>query len=621
MNDLFNKSEDKPKDIESAIQVKPEKLTAKKGHLKRTVITAALLFLVPFCLAVLFAIFAKRVSTVHIQQREVNQAKQAADSKAPLCAEDAGVAELLEHHNHLRERGDALEPVNIRLWAAAGREPTLLFEIPPPGSGEWSWSVAQCGGYALAIDTADQEALIRDVALYSFMDADWIWRKKLPWPENYEAPWVFNGHLILRSSKNNRCFAMELDKTGTIIALDSLASGSSFSKKPLEIPNEIPGEPIAMHFNVIFVSGAENSALKAYAKCNLPGLFSIGALPANACVSGNGLLKFTVNDGAIFATDAFTDKKLATYKGWAPSTNTVVKGVESNRDGSNVTVHLTSVFHYEERLERNWCLAWNPADETAQTNMTNAPSFTPADQNREVVSTNLNITLALHGNNMLKIRERTGNTSVSVDLSQHIPCGDDPIQSLELLEDERFLLIKQDEQAHLLDLFSVMHYAELLNKIAHINALTAKYSEEELNRTNIASNAMREVKSQEQSYDSADNFNYTMEDYPTYLMRPQDLEPPAIPSILSLQAEFYATHQAWLYAADKLERLLLIQEHDHRAPTANPLLYTRYALLSGNKERAREGREKSLRSVFYDNTSYNRMIRWQAIRMMSGSAQ
>ena len=107
-----------------------------------------------------------------------------------------------------------------------------------------------------------------------------------------------------------------------------------------------------------------------------------------------------------------------------------------------------------------------------------------------------------------------------------------------------------------------------------------------------------------------------MKEYQTDFMRPQDLEPPAKPSILSLQAEFYATHHAWLYAADRLEQLMLSQERDHRAPKANPLLLARYSLLSGDTKRAKKACEKGLRFIFYDDTLYNRMIHWQMLRIL-----
>ena len=377
------------------------------------------------------------------------------------------------------------------------------------------------------------------------------------------------------------------------------------------------GEPIALRSNVIFVSDNKNNSLKGYAKRNLPGLFSIGALADNACVSGNGLLKFIVNDGSIFVRDAFTEKKLAIFNAWIPSTNTVVKGVESSRDGSSVTIYLKSSFHYDKPLERNWCLTWKPVDNTMQANMTNAPSFTPATKQTEIDLTNLDITLSLQGNNMLEIRESKSNSnSVTIDLSRYISCDDDPVQSLSLLEDERFLLIKQSEQAYLLDLFSVKHYAELLDKMEQSNRILTKYSDEELSRTNIASNTMRELKSKDRGLDGADNFNYEMKDYQTDSMRPQDLEPPAKPSVLSLQAKFYATHHAWLYAADRLEQLMLSQELDHRAPKANPLLLARYSLLSGDTKRAKKACNKSLKSIFYDDTPYNRMIHWQMLRIL-----
>jgi len=217
-------------------------------------VTAALLFLIPFCAALIFAFIAKQVSPTYVQQREGIAAEQEAEANPPaIPPADACVAELLEYRNTLRSRGEAIDSANIRLWAAAGREPTLLFTIPTPGIGNWSWCISQCGKYALAIENPQPETVIREVALYNLMGEKWVWQRKLPWPDNYESPWIFNGHLVLRSSKNNRRFAMELDQTGKIISLDSLGSGELYTKEIPDIPEALSGEPVALRSNVIFL--------------------------------------------------------------------------------------------------------------------------------------------------------------------------------------------------------------------------------------------------------------------------------------------------------------------------------------------------------------------------------
>lgn len=629
MNDLFDNLEEKREEQALPIQEPVDEKTVEgvvaeeqfagsvqeKGHVKRTVITAVLIFLVPFCAAILLALVARRISPAHIQQREGIAAKALAATNAPaIPSPDAGVAELLQYREQLRERGDNIDFTNLRLWATACREPSLIIEVPAPAMGEWRWSISQDGEYALAIQKGAPENLIKAVALYSFQDEKWIWQRRLPWPEQYEDPWISGGHTILRSSKNDRRFAMEIDEDGRIISLDTLGKGAPFETTPPKLPADIEGTPVALRSNTLFISDISDNSLKGYAVSRIPGLHPAGSITSNSCITGNGLLKFTAADGKISTSDTFTGLQLEECKLWNHSTNTTIQGVAATRDGSKVTVYLRSVFNGDTRIERNWCVYYQPAEKIIETNLTNAPMFTATAPQTEIETPDGKWLTTLHDGNILNF-SRKGDISqcVEVALQKDMDCGNDPVQSIELLKDGRYILLKQHSDASLLDLFAVTHYGDLLDRIEQSKRILAAHSDEELSRTNLLDTTMREVQGEERD-PFGDNFNYDMQDYYMYFMDPRELAPPGKPSILSLQAEFLATHNAWLYAALKLDRLMLIQEHDQRAPKANPLLLARYWQLCSNKKETRKACKKGLEQLFYDKSDYNRMIRWQLMQ-------
>jgi hypothetical protein len=185
-----------------------------------------------------------------------------------------------------------------------------------------------------------------------------------------------------------------------------------------------------------------------------------------------------------------------------------------------------------------------------------------------------------------------------------------------LLENRRHLLIECDVVDFILDLHALRHYGDLLDRIHHCNRILAENSYAELMRANLINKDLRDVPEYLRSSDSEDNFNYEMLDFYVDYMDPRTLEPPALPSILSLQAEYFAIQQAWYYAARKLEQLAALQEHDHRAPKANQLLCVRYNMLSDNIKKAKAGCDNGLNKLFYDYSDFNRMVRWQFLKRL-----
>jgi len=589
-----------------------------KTNLRKTILLAALIFLIPFVTATLFGLFITRNFPLKQETKPaLADTQNIAQTNMVACPPDANVAELLEYRQTLRLAGVAVDAVNIRIWAAAANNPALLISVSPPAPGLWwNWRISKDGRYALSIAGGSEDSILRAVALYSFKDESWLWQSNLPWPETHEDPWVFNDTTIIRSSKNNHRFAMEISPAGDIVAIDSLGKGGPFPQNKLSLDAGIEGPAVALRSNVYFSSGNGAPILNGYALKTLPGLYDAGPADNNTCFSGTGLLKFTAEDGTITIRDTFTGITLYKKEAWINSSNTVVSVIQSNRDGSEVTLSMSSTFNNPEPITRQWNMLLHPAADELAVNMSNAPSITKFHPSTTIRSPDGKWIINLRDASILEIFEvSTGKEIVEVDLKNHINCRNNPIMQASLLKGERFIVLRQSHRAHLLDLHVILHYGDVLARLNVSRDILDSYTAEELSQANLTDNAMREIDNGESTPES-DNFNYEMSFYEMDFMDPRDLEPPTLPSILSLQAEYLSDHQAWLYAAMKLERLMDIQEQDNRAPKANPLLYTRYSLLSKDSQRAHNGCIKGLQSLFYDETPYNLMIRYQMLKTL-----
>ncbi len=621
MDELFQHSEQEPQPQREE-RANALAADAERGRSRRPAVIAALLFLAPLLGIVALALFARRIAPAHKQHRAgvVADERRAADVP-PVPPARATVSELIEYRDTLRSRGDFTDFANIRLWAAAAAEPSLLFAISPPRSGAWRWSVSQCGTHVLAIERT--ESLLREVALFCIADEQWVWRKTLPWPDVYEDPWIFGGHLVLRSSKNGRRFAMEMDAYGSIIALDSLQDGPPFAHSPPQPPAGLPGDCVAERAGAFFVCRAD-SALQIYARPGLPGLHPLrssvdtpatGAPPDAETISGNALLQIEAIRGALVIRDAYTRRTLERREVWRHSEDTTVRGIESNRDGSEIAVHLTTSFDFPQPAQRNWRVIYKPAETLIETE-TAAPPPLPRLWQQELSIPERALRVAVADGALLISSTRAAAAPAVAVAPSEIAATAQSVTGLSLLESNRHILLRCGAAVYLLDLYAVLHYGDLLDRIRHADRMIAEHGAAKLMHTTLLNDDLRALPEYLRASGSDDHFNYEMIDYYQDILDPRKLEPPAYPSILSLQAEYLAAHRAWLYAAKKLEQLGTIQERDHRAPRTNPLLYARYALLAGDEKSAARSCEQGLNTLFYDSSPYNRMIRWQLLKML-----
>ncbi len=583
-------------------------------NLKKTALVAALLFLVPFTAATLLGLLVNRFSPV---RQGARAAREAAAMQPPGCAADAGIDDLLSHRTELRNLGLPIEPTNLRIWAAAAAEPALLIHLDPPEAAlSWEWHLSQDGLHALAVaKSPGVDSLLKEVALYSFAEGIWLWKNTLPWPEVHEAPWVFHSTTVVRSSKNNRRFAMEINPAGDIVALDALGAGAPAPAAAPAQDSRFKGQAIAAISGVFFVVDEMDSTLKGYALQNLPGLYDAGAFDRNSCFSGNGLLKFRACDGTVTVHDAFTQLILDEKSLWRAATNTVVTAIKANHDGSELSIQLETTFAQPDPVVRDWNLSWQPVNDIVAISMTNRQHGAAQSSQASIQSPDSEWRICLRENSVLEIAPvRATGEVVSVDLKNSIPCGSNPVTAIALLEGNRFILLTQRDHAFLLDWHAVAHYGDLRARLEHCKTILAGYAAEALHPAEPDGNLVPEISTLSEE-DDADTFNYEMTGY-SETADPRLLEPPSLPSVLSLQAELLANHRAWLYASCQLEQLMQIQERDSRAPRANPLLYTRYNLLTGNPQKVKEGSRSALDALFYDTTPFNQMIRWQMLKTL-----
>jgi hypothetical protein len=615
-----------PKTRDSATSQK----NAPSVNLKKSVITAILLFIVPLCTALLMAVVIKGISPVHSNIRRGVEAERTRTTNAPaLPPEQATIKTLLSYRAKLRQRGDPTEFVNMLIWRRAVEQPVILFTIPSPFDNLQKWCVTQNGSHALAIKADEEDPLFKNVALYSITSGAWIWKKRLPWPDEFEAPWIFGGNLVIRSSKNGYHFAMELDEYGCIVALDRLADSDGFTP-PADTKHtaSIPGEFVAQHHKVIFIRNAADELMAYSSGGNLPGLQPVKgvhfnpegsiSMPAvNRTISGNALLTVYAENGKITIADSFTGRVLEEVEAWRATDYTVVRGLTANFNASEIVVHLRSTFNLQGLVERDWQVRYKPDQEQLEIETGKLSIWNPRRPILQTEIADYGLVIEAEGTTLkLAYTNKIEDQSVIVDLAESTGESSD-IKHIELLANRRHLLIEHtDNTCQLLDLHAVRHYGDLTAKIRHCDQILAESSYAELKRTNLVNKDMRELPENLRDPLSEDNFNYAMLDYYIDYIDPRKLEPPALPSILSLQAEFLAAHRAWHYAARKLEQLSILQEHDHRAPKANQLLFTRYCILSGEEKKAEEGAERGLNHLFYDYTSFNSMIRWQFLKIL-----
>jgi|GEM_PF-937868 len=528
------------------------------------------------------------VLAIH-KAKPVAQPPPCTAANALLDAAAPQLADLAALRRELRRAGEDTEAVNVKIWAAHAYTPTALFHLAPPeeGSAHWFWDLSQDGRFAVAASAQADSAQRRAVGLFDLITDEWVWKKTLPWPDAHESPYVFNRHVVVRYTKNARRFAMEIDAGGAITGIDSLGASAFQPTRAAMAP--VPGfpeTPVAIRSGVLFTVGTDQT-LCGYALEKLPGLRYAGRGNLNTVFSGNGLLKFTVQDGVVTVSDSLTQTVLQRVNAWKHTTNTVVTGTLVTPDGSQLSIFLRTTFPGTPPQPREWSVS------LATYTGTVTPSFS-ADAllakpkislQKQAVSADGRWRVSVSPSNDLSFAVLPeGREIASVKLGTFLGAST-PIDHLAFLEEGRQILLRQGNAFWLLDFAAVRGQADLLARIASCE----KYVP-----------------------------------LPTPVGAKDGLPAPATPSplipatstelagsFLALHGEWYTSHQAWGYAAASFEEAATRSASDGRAPRVSPLLLSRAQILSGQMPKARRVCREALMRLLTDPSVYNRMIRYE----------
>lgn len=561
-------------------------------NLLQTVVLGVGVFLIPVILACLFVAAYNKLShnRVLVENDPAGMTNRLADASV------TNMTELLSLYREGRAAGFPTDEVNLRIWAAQGSHPPVLFHVAPPEDGKrWMWDLSQDGRYALAV-SIDADALNRRQAgLFDLVADKWVWKNSLPWPDSHETPHVFNGHVVLRYVKNATRFAMELDAAGHIVSIDKLGR-SAFNLKHAVPPNPAyPGTPVAAKNGVFFAADDHTYALVGYALEQLPGLRYVGKGDDNTIFSGNGLLKFSIKNGIVTVSDSLTQTVLQQVAAWKPATNIVVTGVLTTHDGSGLNVFLKTDFGGVPAISREWSVSLSTYTGTV------LPSFNADAQlakphrarQRQAISRDDKWLLTVSPANELVIAANADNRTVAkVGVGTLLGLGK-PIDDVAFLEEGRHVVLRQGDNFWLLDFSAACGYADLL---ARLNA-----SEDAVKLAAITPPPTNAPAATVQMSAEMDNDLFAAE--------PRSPDLPSV-SLLALRAERLAAHQAWPFAADTYAACAAYAAADGRAPRVNPLLQARAEILSGRRPLARATCRKALRELVADPSPYNRMIRY-----------
>jgi hypothetical protein len=512
------------------------------------------------------------------------------------------VAQLVELRRERRNQGFETEELNLRIWAALPHVQTTLFHVAPPESGaRWNWHLSQDGRFAVAVSAQADTLGRRSVGLYDLVGDDWLWKKNLPWPEAHEAPFVFNRHLVLRYAKNTAKFAMEINPKGEIVGIDTLGKSPLTPTPELHAVPGFSGTPVAVKNGVLFTVDAEHQALDGFALERLPGLYYAGkGNPISTVFSGNGLLKFTAQNGRITVSDALTQSVLQQITAWPDSTNTVVTGALVTHDGSQLSVFLKTLLKGTPAVAREWSLALTTYAGTI------TPSFNAdallakpkSGSQKQAVSADGRWEIAVVGTNVLAITEQTSHREIArVSLAEQLGLRT-PIEHIAFLEEGRHLLIRQGADTFwLLDFAAARGYADLVaRKEASVKMPVPTPPPTDQHGVPVT------------PAPAATNGAPAFGDLPSG-------------AYFTLRGEWFAQHQAWDFAAAEFEEAAAYAANDGRAPRINPLLQARIDLQAGEKQKAKLVSRAALMKLFGDNTNYNRMIRYQLQGLLFSQAQ
>lgn len=503
------------------------------------------------------------------------------------------LTKLLELQRDVRSAGENTEELNLRIWSALALQPAVLFHIAAPDAGkQWTWHLSQDGLYAIAIATQPDTLGHRSIGLFDLIAEEWLWKNILPWPDMYESPYVFNRHVVLRYTKNMAHFALEIDAHGKIIDIATLGKTPFSPSAPMRPLPGFPGNPVGIKNGVLFTADAHSQALVGYALERVPALRYAGKGDENTLFSGNGLLKFTLRDGYLTVADSLSQTVLQRIDAWPHTTNTVVTGARVTHDGSLLSVFLKTAFAGTPVQAREWCVAI--ATYTGKV----TPSFNadallakPRHINQlQTLSSDGLWSVSVSTSNVLSVASQTQNRELARLSLNSVLNARTPVNHIAFLEDNRHLLIRQSNDFWLLDLAAARSHADLLARLSRsVNTNVVVTAGAETVPTAAVESAA--------ALSASTNAPVTLGD-------------PAC-SRLALRAQWYASYQAWGYAAAALEEAALRSASDGRAPRVNPLLLAHALLLSGQPQKARLVCRKALMELISDTSDYNRMIRYQ----------
>lgn len=512
------------------------------------------------------------------------------------------LAQLMELRRDLRNNGYASDELNLKIWSAHASQPTALFRIDPPEAGKrWNWHLSQDGLFAVAVSIQTDSLDRRSVGLYDLVADEWAWKKTLAWPDSHEAPFVFNRHVVLRFTKKAARFAMEIDAHGTVTGIDALGKSAFIeTAHALGAVPGFPGEAVAIKSGVLFTVAPDRQGLVGYAMEKVPNLHYAGKGDNNTLFSGNGLLKFTLQDGRVTVADSLTQTVLQRIDAWPRTTNTVVTGALVTQDGSQLSVFLKTTLAGTPPTAREWSVAVSTYTGTV-TPTFNADALLAKPRRppqRQAPSADGQWLVSVVDSNVLSIVSQTQKREAArVDLGAALGVRK-PIDHLAFLEDGRHVVIRQGDNFWLFDFAAACGQADLLSRIE----LSAKLPEPSTptNQTAQAGEALLPAISGDG--EAA---------LPSFATNVSYLALAPTSSCLALRAEWCASHQAWGYAAALLEKAHDCAARDGRAPRVNALLLSRAYLLSGQRQKSRLIAREALKQLVYDSSNYNRMIRYQ----------
>jgi len=574
-------------DNNNTLRSTPIETPTTPRNLFHTALLAASLLLIPLLLGTLVVVMAKKMKPASAPPPSGAYTVSNRLDEATAT----NLTRLVELRRDLRNDGLDTEEVNLKIWAAHASAPTVLFRIAPPADGKrWNWHLSQDGRFAVAVSVQTDQAERRAVGLFDVTTDEWVWKKDLPWPDSHETPYVFNRHVVLRYAKNASRFAMEIDSHGAIIGIDSLGKAAFNANAVIPPLPGFPGTPVAIRNGVLFTTAAEDPTLSGYALEKIPGLRYAGKGDQNTLFSGNGLLKFSAQDGIITVSDSLTQTVLQRVVAWQRGTNTVVTGTLVTRDGSQLSVFLKTSFAGMPAMSREWSASLSTYAGTVK------PSFNadallakPKRSNqKQALSSDGRYSVSVQASNTLVIAAQPQGREVA-KLSLGSALGTlVPIDHIAFLEEGRHLVLRQADNFWLLDFAAVRGQADLLARVASCGKFVPMPTPAP---TVPGENAAT----------------------------PPVVASPLIPSstnelacsYLTLRAEWYASHQAWGYAAANLEEAAVRSALDGRAPRVNPLLLAHAYILSGQTPKARLACRSALKTLIDDSSAYNHMIRYQ----------